>query len=146
MKRKLQVWLIVFCAVIGIYYVVNKNYWRILQFVMNGPNRKQTELSFGESETKLYLNSYSEGLNYHIRSVSAIRENHKANENTDYIFTSDLDIFYEVKGDTLKIYTLIQSQIPAKFSSKVIVKQIKLTNPEYMNLYDKQEELRLKIF
>lgn len=139
---------IFFLAIIvsGVIYLVGRIYfWDILRFVMNKPRGKKVEVSSSNSKDKVFLKSVSEGLNYKIRGIST-SSSFDLNKNNDYVYTNDLDIFYQIDGDTLKVYTLILSEEPKNFNSDIIIEQIKLSNREYANLYDKVNELGLKFF
>jgi hypothetical protein len=56
---------------------------------------------------------------------------------------SSTSLFYKQTADSLIIYTDVLSEIPAKFTSRVKISQIELSNPEMMDLMDNKSYMKM---
>ena len=111
------------------------------------PVIKVDSIHFPTVDKYLFLKNKSRGLNYTIKVISTSSKKDPIPDiSNDLIYKSDLDIFYKVNADTLKVYTRIRSEVPVNFPNEIVLEQKVLDNPTYMNLYDTHEELGLQYF
>jgi hypothetical protein len=64
----------------------------------------------------------------------------------EYIFKGVSVLFYEVQGDTLRIYIEEISPVPDNFNTGFKIEQHKLENPELMQLYKTYKKKGIKKF
>lgn len=98
----------------------------------------ETEPLIIKGQIKGYVKKYSWGLlgNHSIVYLTNSRERTNIDESKDQILTKSSSVFFEVKNDILTIYCRTSPDINPNFKSDLDIKYVKLSNPEFMNLYD----------
>ncbi len=64
----------------------------------------------------------------------------------EYIFKGVSALFYEVQGDTLRIYLDEMSPVPGNFKTGFKIEQHQLENPELMQLYKTYKQKGIRKF
>ncbi len=143
MKVKNIVLLILGLSIIILLYF---NYNRlVLGFIFNQPVNKVTEIKMKGGT--VYLKDLRKGLNTIIKVIStSASEDFDPDEKTEYVFRNGLDLFYYVENDTLVLMVRKVIDKPANFPKGINIKQVKLKNPEYMNLHNSYSEKGYEIF
>jgi hypothetical protein len=97
---------------------------------------------------KVFLVDIRRGFSYVVKKITLSKDllSAEIDEEKEFVFRTDLDIFYEIKSDTLVIYTRKISAVPINFPKDVIIKQVELDNANYMNLYDEYDIKGIKYF
>lgn len=72
--------------------------------------------------------------------------NFDVSSNDTYIFKGLSVFFYEVRGDTLRIYLEEMSSVPDNFKTEFKIEQYQLANPELMKLYKTYKQKGIKKF
>jgi hypothetical protein len=72
--------------------------------------------------------------------------NFDVSPNDAYIFKGLSVLFYEVQGDTLRIYLEEMSPVPYNFKTGFKIEQHQLANPELMQLYKTYQQKGIKKF
>ncbi|RBL88137.1 hypothetical protein [Chitinophaga flava] len=71
--------------------------------------------------------------------ITASKEDKKDPDGkTDYIFNGFSSVFYKQEKDTIFIFCSVPSDIPPNWNSPYHVVQVKLNNPDEMDLLDKE--------
>ncbi len=73
-------------------------------------------------------------------------DNFDVSPNEEYIFKGVSVLFYEVQGDTLRIYIEKKSLVPDNFITGFKIEQHQLANPELMHLYKTYKQKGIKKF
>lgn len=138
--------IILFALVVLLIIVLYFNYDRIvLGYIFNKPVNKVTELKMKKGS--IYLKDLRKGLNTEIKVISATStEDFNPDEKAEYVFTNGLDIFYQVRNDTLILFVRKKVPEPTDFPQNLNVKQVELKNPDYMNLYNLDVEKNYEVF
>lgn len=116
----------------------------ILSYIIAHSTGDITKVRFEKYDEVIFFKSINRGIDSKIRAVSTSND-FEFDETTEYVFRSDLDIFYKVKDDTLLLFVLDSAATPKNFTSKVIVKQVLLENPAYNELYV-TKDAEIKVF
>ncbi len=97
---------------------------------------------------KVFLVDIRRGFSYVVKKITLSKDllSAEIDEEKEFVFRTDLDIFYEIKSDTLVIYTRKKSTVPIIFPKDVIIKQVELDNANYMNLYDEYDNKGITYF
>lgn len=120
------------------YSATKINYWYILNYIFWRPQVSVKEVYFPKADKKLYLKAYQRGLDRKVKIISTSGSKFvDPDEDEDFIQSTQLDIFYKIKDDTLEVYLLSPFQIPKNPPEGIVVRQYPLENPAYMSLYDK---------
>gem|GEM_PF-5085220 len=123
-------------GVLLIYY-----YPVLLNFALSVPVRRSVRVDFPNSGSSLFLQSVSKGLNHTKRFISD-DDDFDFDPKYDYVFNVDNDIFVIASSDTLKVYVMAPAPQPEVFDSKIVVQQIELDNPTFMELYQRTDLIR----
>lgn len=95
------------------------------------------KITFSSGET-VYLKKELRGLNYEVRVLSESPcEKFTPNPEQDYIYSSGSSLFYEFQNDTLFLYTLIQSKVPANFINQHRIKQVEIESYNWSTYREK---------
>lgn len=142
MKRVIIFSALAFVFILILYF----NYDRIvLGYIFSKPVNRVTELKMKDGS--IFLKDLRKGLNTEVKAVSASSsEDFNVDEKKEFIFRNGLDIFYQVKSDTLILFVRKKVPEPLNFPQHLYVKQVELNNPDYMNLYDSYVEKNYEIF
>jgi hypothetical protein len=98
---------------------------------------KIDEVFSASANQKIYVKRKAWGLNYNhdMAIVSTSSGNTGPDSLKDFIF-KDSEIFYKLSNDTLCVFTMLKAKIPIDFQSKIIIKQIEISNSEAMDLIE----------
>lgn len=101
------------------------------------------ELIFADYSDTLYLKKRIEA-NKEIMVISTSSDpKFDPDANSGFIYdVSSSELFYKQTADSLIIYTRTLSKAPARFTSKVKISQIELTNPEMMKLISNKSYIK----
>lgn len=130
MKKIIIVFGIITVLGIVVFFVVDNT------FPKYDPEFTVKEIHSNILKKDIYLKKKSWGISYdsEVVVISTSPEKHFEPDSTkDYIFL-DPEIFYKVSQDTLYIYTMSKAKKPEKFDSQFKIKQIRISNPEKMEL------------
>ena len=98
-----------------------------------------TEVSFKDTQSKLYIKMKTWGMTSDNQVVVVSNSNKKEfiSESTkDYVYEGIMPLFYKVQNDTLSIYTLVTSSVPEDFKTNLKVIQVQIENLEMMKLIE----------
>lgn len=127
---------------------MNRFVFRLLTFaiiwtLLNGcnPSERFEYVKIEVGKEDIYLKKINWGITGDAQktaiSTSKLRE--FDDFESDYIDDSgQLEFFYKTSGDTLLIFVRRQLIAPKNWDSKIIIKQVVLDNPSFMNLYDEE--------
>ncbi|NQX40646.1 hypothetical protein SAMN05421820_10450 [Pedobacter steynii] len=104
----------------------------------------EDKLVFTNHRDTLYLKKRIDG-NKEIIAISTSSDL-KFDPDSSSMFIYDVSstsLFYKQTADSLIIYTNALSEIPAKFTSRVKISQIELSNPEMMDLMDNKYYMKM---
>jgi len=150
MKVKILIVVLSVCLVAGFIWVgLSIDPWRVLHFVIWRPQVTVKEVHFPGVDKDLYLKAYHDGIGRTVKVISESGSRFRdPDSDEDFVLSSQDDFFYEVSGDTLKIYLVEIFPNPKNPPEGIVVQQYLLENPAYMNLYDKRRkgDLHLEIF
>jgi hypothetical protein len=76
--------------------------------------------------------------------ITANGRSEEADSLTDYVFPWSNPFFYKLADDTLVVYTRRAVGTPIHFPSGISVRQVELSNPQFMGLYDIEDSLGLE--
>jgi len=117
----------------------------ILGYLFGRPENRMKEIKMING--LVYLKDYRVGLLSVNKVLSSnSKPDQEPDEKTEFIFNTDLDIFYQVSNDTLFLFVRKKTTVPYDFPKEINIKQIELKNPDYMNLYNTYVEKGYKIF
>lgn len=142
MKRIISI--IIIAILIGIFiYIVT---FFVIYF-FQAKSVTVEELDFFQVKERLYLVQFLEGRNYKITSISQSKKR-KVNldENKSFVYSAGETLFYSINADTLVVYTMSKANVPKEFSSKIVVKQIEITNLKFIELKKNYKKMGLKKF
>ena len=117
----------------------------ILGYLFGRSENRMTEIKM--SNGFVYLKDYRVGLLSVIKVLSSnSKPDQEPDGKTEFIFNTDLDIFYQANNDTLFLFVRKKTTVPYDFPKEINIKQIELKNPDYMNLYNTYVEKGYMIF
>ena len=104
-------------------------------------------LYFPKHDEEIFIINERKGLNYELTAVTLSPSKKIKNlKNNSMIYSHGGALFYEQKEDTLLIYTILKATIPDDLKTRTIIKQIEISNPEYIELNKKYLEIGLNKF
>lgn len=142
MSRKTIFILIIIVGVVFISYKIPKN-------ALTNYHKEVIKVdTVSLPSRKVFLVDIRKGFSYVVKKLTLSKDllSAEIDEEKEFVFRNDLDIFYEIKSDTLVIYTRKISAVPINFPKDVIIKQVELDNANYMNLYDEYDIKGIKYF
>jgi hypothetical protein len=77
-------------------------------------------------------------------AISLSRWNSFDNHESDYTYDGMTELFYKTSRDTLLLFVRDQFAKPTQWSSDIIVRQIVLENPQFMELFDEERDCKDK--
>lgn len=141
MAKKFFIWTVIVLVVGCITYVI------VFISVISSTHREIVEVKYPQLNESIYLKNEKRGLNYEMTAISTSSRKKIENSNDkSFKYKSGETIFYKSINDTLLVYTMNKVGYPKKFKSKVYIKQMEISNPEFIELRNKYKELGLSKF
>lgn len=129
MVKKIIIWLVAALVVGAIIYAIT------FIIKLSSTQREIVEVKYPQLKETIYLKNEKRGLNYEKTAISTSSQKKVGNdEDKSFIYKNGETFFYKTVNDTLVVYTMYKIDYPKKFSSKVYVKQIEITNPKFIEL------------
>ncbi|SHE77072.1 hypothetical protein [Pedobacter caeni] len=100
------------------------------------------EISFPELKEVLYLKKDNWGISGDKQIMSLSRSKWTSidrDSENDYILEGLQEVFYKQTKDTLTLFLRRKFKLPKDFESKVVIRQIELENPQFMDLFDQSK-------
>lgn len=99
------------------------------------------------SQEIFYLKNEKRGLNYEITALSkSPRKKISYDDEDSFIYSSGETLFYKIKYDTLFIYTMHKAEYPKELKTNVVIEQIEIKNPDFIELKKTYKKRGLSIF
>lgn len=103
------------------------------------------EIHSDSLNTSIFIRSISRGLNYKVIVISQTNKNFdESNPKNEFVYNWT-PIFYQLKEDTLFVYTHKRVKQPVEFNSPIFVKQIELSNSKMMDLFNSYKDKGIKL-
>ena len=75
-------------------------------------------------------------------AISTSKRNTFDNQESDYTYNGLTEFFYKTSGDTLLLFVRDEFEQPTSWNSNIIVKQVVLDNPHFMDLFDEERNCK----